>query len=160
MTVDIDSESLDLAIAKTKEEIARLEQGLSSLEKAKEFLRAHPNLMPSSNGTKRREHTERDAQQAELRLERPQSAGAYDLSGKTLLEAADVLFDENGNAPLDPDDIAMNALSRGYRSMHPKNKENDPAKLARSVRLMMKRYPKKYEQKEGKYRLKQPGMQE
>ncbi len=159
--MDIDSKNLDLAVAKIKEEISRwkqglssLEQGLSSLEEAREFLRVHPNLMSSSNGAKKRRRTERHAHQPGPQLERGGPTVGNDLAGKTMLEAADVLFSENGNEQLSPEDIVEDALSRGYRSTHPKNRENDPAKLARSIRLMMDRHPEKYERNEGKYCLK------
>jgi hypothetical protein len=156
--MDIDAEGLDRVIERTKEEIARLTRGLASLEKARasleearQVLRVLSDHLPLSNGVKKREHEEHRAPQFEPRIIRNEPPEGHDLAGKTLLEVADILFEENENRPLSPDEIVTDALSRGYRSTHPKNKENDPTKLARSVRLMMERRPDKYEHADGRF---------
>jgi hypothetical protein len=152
--MDTDAEDLDLAIEKTKEEIARLTRGLASLEEARRFLRTLSDRLPLSNGTKKREHEEYRAPQFEPRIVRDELTEGHDLAGKTLLEVADILFEENDSKPLSPNEIVEQALSRGYRSTHPKNKENDPAKLVRSARIMMERRPDKYEFADGRFRPK------
>jgi hypothetical protein len=153
--MDFNPGDLDLAIARTREEIDRLTHGLATLEEARRFLRDHPSLLPSPDGTRKRVRTEQPVGRFELKSEESNPVREGDLAGKTLLDAADVLLGENHNEPLSSQEIASHAISRGYRSTHPKNKDNDPAKIARSLRLMMERHPDRYENEGGKFRIKQ-----
>jgi hypothetical protein len=143
--MQIDPEIFETAIANTKDEIDRLKQGLATLEKAFEFLRDHPEFLPSSNGRGRRAIPERRPIQPAIQSEKIRTAEGHDLAGKTLIEAANMLLAEGDNALMSVEDIIDRALSRGYRSTHPRNKENDPTKLIRSLRMMMARLPNEYE---------------
>jgi hypothetical protein len=72
-----------------------------------------------------------------------------------ILEAAGQILRESGGASIESDEIARQALARGYRTSSARNPEGDPEKVIRSFHAIMKRNPNVFEKQGKRFRIKQ-----
>jgi hypothetical protein len=153
--VGINIDNIESAISETEAEIARLNRALAALREAAAFLRERAashaegsDVMGEGRGVSANIPGSDTG---------PVRGARNDLAGMTLVDAAARILEdatvEGREKGLEAAEIASRALRRGYRSTSFRNPENDPRKIATSIRVMLGRMPDRFVITEGRIRL-------
>jgi hypothetical protein len=142
-------DDLEARISRTKHDIAALQTQLVDLEKAAQLLR--PYFRPFALVSTHSIQAEPKASRLVTNIEQPTG----DLTGLTILEAAERILAESDGEYIDSEEIGRRALARGYRTSSGRNPEGDPAKILKSFAVIMRRNPDKFDRQGKRFCLKQ-----